>query len=413
MAPKEKRKKVSVMAKILIGFVGGIVAGLVFGERVLIIEPIGTIFIKLLKMLVVPLVFSSLAVGMASMDDVKKMGRIGIQTLLLIIGTTLISVVLGIGLAFLISPGKGVQLDIIAMGEVTTKTTSFVSTIVNMVPDNPFGALARGDMLQIIVFAVFIGIAVILVGDKAKPLLNVLDGLAEVMYKITGIVIGFAPYGVFALISSVIGKQGPEVLLPLAKLIATVYLGVIIIILFTNGALTIGVLAKMNPLIFLKKVFPATLFSFVTSSSAGTLPVTMKCTDDMGVSRKISSFVLPLGATINMNGTSLYQGVCTIFVAQIAGVDLSITQLFVVVFTAILAAVGTAGVPGAGLVMLTMVLTSIGLPAEAIALVAGVDRLLDAARTSANVTGDAAISLVVAKWEKEFDAEKFNENKTA
>ena len=403
---KPKKKRMPILLQIAIGFALGIAAGLVFGQSILIIKPFGDLFIRLLRMLVVPLVFSTLTVGMVSIGDIRKMGRIGARFLILMCFTTVLSTAIGLGLALTLKPGVGVSLELPAVSEVNIQTPSILVTILEMVPLNPVEALAKASMLQIIVFAVLLGLSMITIGKKAQPFHDMLNSLADIMYKMTDIVILYAPYGVFALISSVVGAQGAQVLLPMLKLIVTVFLGSVITVVFVNCGLTVAVLAKMNPWKFFKYYSPAALFQFVGASSSATLPISLMCTQEkMGVSKRISTFVQSLGATVNMNGTSLYQGICTVFVAQLMGIHLTIAQLLTVVLTALLAAIGTAGVPGAGLVMLTMVLTSIGLPVEAIALIAGVDRILDSMRGVPNVVGDAAMALAIAKWEGEVDME--------
>lgn len=404
MGGKKEKKKMSIMSKILIGFGLGIAAGLIFGEKITVIQPIGTIFIRLLQMLVVPLIFTSLAVGMSSIGDTKKMGRVGGKTLILIVITTIMSTVIGLGLALIIYPGLGVEVQMDFANEVVVQTPSFMETIIDIVPTNIVKSMTEGNVLQIILFAVILGIALVRMGEPGEPLIKVLDSIANAMYEITNIVIGFAPIGVFALIASVVGAQGYQILISLGKLLLTVYLGCFLTLLLVNGVFTVGVLGKMGVKEFFKSFKEAMIFSFVTGSSSATLPVSIKCTtENMGVSHDIASFVQPLGATMNMNGTSLYQGICVVFIAQVSGVDLSMGELLTIVFTALLAAVGTAGVNGAGLIMLTMVLTSVGLPVESIALVAGVDRLLEAARCVPNVTGDAAMAVVIAKQENELD----------
>jgi len=408
----KKKKKPSIMSKILIGFALGIVAGLIVGPKITVIQPLGDLFIRLLRMVVIPLVFSSLAVGMSSIGDIKKMGRIGGMFLILLLVTTCMSTAIGLVLALTIQPGSGVLLAMPEAGEVVVEAPSLLKTLLNIIPINPIEAMANGTVLQVIAFAIFLGIAMVMVGKKAEPLINILDALAESMYKITEIVLHYAPIGVFALISCVVGAQGAQVLLPMLKLVITVYLGCIITIVFVNAGFTVGLLGKLNPIKFLKAYSPAMLFSFATASSAATIPLSLKCAQErMGVSKRVSSFVQPLGATVNMNGTSLYQGICVVFIAQLMGLHLSMGQLLTVVLTALLAAVGTAGVPGAGLVMLTMVMVSIGLPPESIAIIAGVDRLLDSARGVPNVTGDAAIALTIAKWEGELDRDIFEGKK--
>ena len=273
--------------------------------------------------------------------------------------------------------------------------------IIGLFPRNPVAAMASANMLQIIVFALFLGISAVFAGEKGKPLINFMDSLADAMYKMTGLVMKLAPYGVFALIAATVARYGVSVLAPFGKVIFAVYLGCIIhAALVYSGLLTVW--ARVSPIRFFDGVKEATLTAFVTRSSSATLPITMRVTqENIGVSEKISSFVLPLGATINMDGTALYQGVCALFVAQAFGIELSIGAQLGILLTATLASIGTAGVPGAGLIMLTLVLTQAGLPVEGVALIAGIDAVLDMARTAINVTGDAAVATIVAKTEGE------------
>ncbi len=392
--------------RILIGLIAGIVVGLLLGSNPGIannyIKPFGTLFLRMIRMIIVPLVLASLVVGAASMGDVKKLGRIGGKTIAYYLITTAIAVIIGLILGNLIDPGVGLSIPPGTTVEAA-KAPNVVDTLLNIIPDNPLNALVAGNMLQIIAFALFLGVGVTLVGDKGKPFLSFFDSMAEVMYKITAVVMSYAPIGVFALITPVVAVNGPSVLLPLAKVIIAVYLGC-----FLHAALVYSSLvkafAKMNPLTFFKGALPATTVAFSTCSSAGTLPVTIKSTrDNLGVSESISSFVLPLGATVNMDGTALYQGVCALFVAQLYGLELTLAQQLTIVLTATLASIGTAGVPGAGFIMLTMVLTSVGLPLEGSALIAGIDRVLDMARTSINVTGDISAAVVIAATEKELN----------
>lgn len=282
-----------------------------------------------------------------------------------------------------------------------SKVPSIIETLLNIVPSNPIKAMVDVNMLQIIVFALFLGIAITLIGDKGKPVLNFFESLAEVSYKIVALIMSYAPIGVFGLIVPVVAANGPAVLLPLLKVIITVYIGVALHAVLVYSSL-VYIFAKMNPLKFFKGASPAMVVAFTTSSSSGTLPVTMESVEkNLGVPKTISSFVLPLGATINMDGTALYQGVCALFIAQVFGIHLTLAQQMVIILTATLASIGTAGVPGAGLIMLTMVLQSVGLPLEGIALIAGIDRVLDMARTCINVTGDMAGAVVVAASEGE------------
>ncbi len=396
-----EKKGMPLVYKIAIGFVLGIIAGVVFGKNVTVIAPIGKIFIALLKMLIVPLVFSSLVVGVASLGDIKALGRIGIKTIALYLITTAVAVTIGLVIANLLHPGEGMNLTLEGVKFKVPTPPKTIDVLLNIFPKNPIASMAKGKMLQIIVFALFFGIALVKAGEKGKIVLKVMDGVAEAMYKLTGIVMEFAPYGVFALIAVTVGKHGISVLAPFAKLIFAVYLGCVLHALVIYSGL-LKTIAGLSPFKFFSKIKDATFTAFVTRSSSATLPVTMRVVqENVGVSEKISSFVLPLGATINMDGTALYQGVCALFVAQAFGIPMTVGQQIGIVLTATLASIGTAGVPGAGLIMLTLVLTSAGLPVEAVALIAGVDAVLDMARTAINVTGDATVATVVAKTEGE------------
>ncbi|MDI6706365.1 MAG: dicarboxylate/amino acid:cation symporter [Bacillota bacterium] len=390
--------------KILIGLIAGIVVGLLLGGNPGVadsyIKPFGTLFLRMIKLIIVPLVLSSLVVGAASMGDVKKLGRIGGKTIAYYLITTAIAVIIGLILGNLIVPGAGLSIPVDATVQAQA-APKVVDTLLNIIPDNPLSSLVQGNMLQIIAFALFLGIGITLVGEKGKPFLSFFDSMAEVMYKITAVVMSYAPIGVFALITPVVAANGPTVLLPLAKVIAAVYIGCILHAAIMYSSM-VKAFAKMNPITFFKGALPASTVAFSTCSSSGTLPVTLKCAqENLGVSESVSSFVLPLGATINMDGTALYQGVCALFVAQVYGLELSLAQQLTIVLTATLASIGTAGVPGAGFIMLTMVLQAVGLPLEGSVLIAGIDRVLDMARTSINVTGDISAAVVIAATENE------------
>jgi len=393
-------KKIPLIWQIGIGFILGIVAGAVLGEKVQVVEPVGSIFLTLLKMLIVPLVFSSLVVGAASIGDPRDLGRIGIKTIVFYLVTTAVAITIGLLLGNFLQPGVG-----LAIGEGAAfkapEAPSIKNVIMGLFPANPLKAAVDGNMLQIIVFALFLGVSAVLAGEKGKPFINFFDSLAETMYKLTGIVMKIAPYGVFALIAVTVSKYGMSVLAPFAKVILAVYVGCALqVILVYSGLITIFV--KKSPFWFLKGIREAGLTAFVTRSSSATLPITMRNTqENLGVSEKVSSFVLPLGATINMDGTALYQGVCALFVAQAYGLSLGMGAQLSVILTATLASIGTAGVPGAGLIMLTLVLTAVGLPLEGAALVAGIDAVLDMARTAVNVVGDSCVATVVASTEGE------------
>lgn len=396
-------KKIGLLSQILIAFVIAIILGAIVGPSIEVVKPLGDLFLRLIKFIIVPLVLASLVVGVAGTGDIKRIGRMGGITFVYYIVTTAIAVTIGLVLANIFKPGSGLNMTLTSETAEPTATPKIVDTLLGIIPTNPIASLVETNMLQIIFFALFIGIAIAMLGEKAKTVYNFFDEFAEIMYKITNIVMKTAPIGVFGLIAPIVGQYGISVLLPLIKLILVVYVGCILHAVLVYSS-SVKYFANQGPLKFFKGIAPASLVAFSTSSSSGTLPITMKSTEEnLGVSKKVSSFVLPLGATINMDGTALYQGVCVLFIAQFMGIELSITQQLLIVLTATLASIGTAGVPGAGLIMLTMVVTAVGLPLEAIALVAGVDRILDMIRTSLNVTGDASAAVVVNALEEKRD----------
>ncbi|ASA55992.1 dicarboxylate/amino acid:cation symporter [Vibrio gazogenes] len=398
-------KKMKLTTKIFIGLAAGVAVGLLLQGSPDIantyIKPIGTLFINLIKMLIVPLVFSSLIVGAASIGDIKTLGRIGGKTLSYYLLTTAFAVTIGLFLATVFTPGAGLSIPVSGTSKAV-ESVSLVDTFLNIIPKNPLKGLVEGNMLQIIAFALFLGMgATSLPENKAQPFISFFESVAEIMYKITGFIMSLAPYGVFGLIVPVVASNGASVLIPLIKVIAAVYVGCIIQMALVY-AVTVKGFAGISPLRFMKGILPAAATAFSTSSSSGTLPVSIRTIkESFGVSDKIASFVLPLGATINMGGTSLYQGVCALFIAQVYGIDLTFAQMGTIILTATLGAIGTAGVPGGGLIMLSIVLTSVGLPLEGLTLIAGIDRILDMARTSINVIGDLAASIVVGASEKE------------
>ena len=380
----------------------GIITGSLLGENAIILKPFGSFFVNTIKMLIVPLVFCSIIVGITSLQDTSKMGRIGIKTVFFYMISTAIAISIGLLLGHLLQPGAGLGL-VAKHTEAAKEIPSFAQTLVDLIPTNPVSALAQGHILQIIVFAVALGVSLSLIGEKGQPAIALFESLAEAMYKLTDLVMKLAPYGVFALMAWVAGKFGLALLLPLIKVIAAVYIGSIIHVLGVYSGFLM-MIAKLNPMPYFRGILDAQVVAFTSTSSAGTLPISMKCArENLGVSQSVSSFVLPLGATINMDGTALYQGVTTLFVAQAFGIDLGMPEYITIIMTATLASIGTAGVPGAGLIMLTLVLTTVGLPVEGVALIAGIDRILDMARTVVNISGDIAASVLIAKSEKELD----------
>ncbi|MDU4891129.1 MAG: dicarboxylate/amino acid:cation symporter [Clostridium sp.] len=396
------KKKSPLAFKILIGMILGIVAGFFFQSNpafaVSYIKPFGTIFLNLIKMVVVPVVLFSIIVGVISMKDIKKIGSVGLKTIAFYMITTCIAVTFGLFFANLLNVGGGYQLAGEALSYEAATAPSFMDTFVNIFPSNAVAPLANATMLQVIVIALFFGFGIILTGEKAEPVVKFVEAFNEVCMNIMNLIIKLSPIGVFALLVPVIAENGPSVLLPLLKLIVIIYL-VYFFHMVIVYSLSVKAIAKISPITFFKNMFPAMSLAFSSASSVGALPLNLECTQKLGAKSEVASFVLPLGATINMDGTAIYQGVCVIFIAQVFGFDLSISQQITIILTSTLASIGTAGVPGAGMIMLAMVLQSVGLPIEGIALIAGIDRILDMGRTVVNITGDAACTVCVSAIE--------------
>jgi Na+/H+-dicarboxylate symporter len=391
--------KKSFMLQIVIGFILAVIVGVIAGEKASVVQPLGDLFLRLIKFIIVPLILSTIVVGITSAGDMKKLSRLGGKTIAYYLGTSLIAVCIGLGAGVIFSPGSGLDVTLDASAATAKESPGVINTLLNIIPTNPVESLATGSVLQIIFFAIFLGIGIIIVGEKADPVLRFFEGLAEVMYKITGIVMKLVPIGIFGLLAPIVGNYGLSVLLPLIKIIIAMAVAAIIHVVIVYS-LAVRSLGGMSPIRFFKGIFPAAAVAFSTCSSSGTLPVTMKNTEEnLGVSKETSSFILPLGATVNMDGTAIYLGIASLFIAQYFGVDLSISQMLMIALVATLASIGAAGVPGAGMVMLTMVLSSVNLPLEGLALVAGIDRILDMIRTSVNVMGDASACVVVENSE--------------
>lgn len=363
---------------------------------------LGNGFVRAIRMVVVPLVLCSLVVGAAGIEDITKLGRVGIKTLVFYLGTTAAAVTLALIGGNIINPGLGVRVSDIAAGSVkVTGSKPFVDILLDMIPINPVEALATGNMLQIIVFAILLGVALSLLGEKAAGMKKLFEEGNNISLKLVEIIMLFAPLGVYGLISKTFATMGYGAILPLFKY----FIGVVII-LFIHCLVTyqgiLVLIGKYNPIKFFKKFSPTMMVAFSTASSSACLPSSLKCMQEgFGVSKSISSFTIPLGNTINMDGTAVMQGVATIFIAQIYGIDLTMGNYITIILTATLASIGTAGVPGVGVIMLGMVLVQVGLPLEGIGLVMGIDRFVDMFRTTVNVTGDAVCTLVIAKSEGE------------
>ena len=430
-------KSLALHWKILIGMLAGVTFGFIMLEVggadfvASWIKPIGTIFVKLLKLIAVPLILASLIKGISDLKDISKFASIGLKTIIIYVLTTVIAISIGLILVNTLNPGDGVSTETISkltetyadnssvQGKIAEASRQQASRpldfLVDMVPDNAFMALSNNKlMLQVIFLAMFLGISLLLVGEKsAKPLKDFFDSLNDVVLKMVDLIMLTAPFAVFALLANVVVSSGdPELLYALLFYSGVVVGGLFLMVCFY--LVLVSVITKRNPLWFLKQISPAQLLAFSTSSSAATLPVTMERVEEhLGVDKEVSSFVLPVGATINMDGTSLYQAVAAVFIAQALDFDLTFTDQLMIVLTALLASIGSAAVPGAGMVMLVIVLESVGFPADklaiGLALIFAVDRPLDMCRTMVNVTGDATVSMIVAKFEGKLHKPKSKE----
>ncbi|MGP4076138.1 dicarboxylate/amino acid:cation symporter [Halobacillus sp. K22] len=403
----------NLTTKIFIGLILGAVVGItlhftapdLFGTLdTFIFNPLGTVFLNLIKMLVVPIVFFSITLGTASLGDPKKLGRIGGKTVAFFLVTTTIAISIALSLAYIFEPGN-INIDTADASYESEEAPGVVETFTGIIPTNPIQAMAEGNMLQIIAFSIFIGLALAILGKKTEGIMNLIEQGNDIMMYLVNLIMRFAPYGAFGLLASAIGTMGLDGAQAMGMYMIVVILGLFIHAIVTYGS-AVSFLGKMNPIKFFKGFFPAMTVGFSTSSSSSTLPISMKTAqENLNVPKPVSSFVQPLGATINMDGTAIMQGVATVFIAQVYSTDLSFGQLVMVVLTAVLASIGTAGVPGVGLIMLAMVLNQVSLPVEGIALIIGIDRLLDMTRTALNITGDAACAVVVAESEKKHDQE--------
>lgn len=405
----KEKKKMSLAMQIFIALVLAIAAGLLLQKHAQFaetyIKPFGTIFLNLLKFIVVPIVLFSIMCGIISMRDIKKVGAIGLKTVVYYMCTTAFAITIGLIGGNLFKK----MFPVIATTDLSYQVgekTSLMDTIVNIFPSNFISPMAEANMLQVIVMALLIGFAIILVGEeKNTRIITACNDLNDVFMKCMEMILKLSPIGVFCLLCPVVAANGATIIGSLAMVLLAAYVCYIVhaVVVYSFAVKTIG---GISPLTFFKEMLPAIMFAFSSASSVGTLPINMECTEKLGTSREIASFILPLGATINMDGTAIYQGVCAIFIASYYGIHLTLPQMLTIIFTATLASIGTAGVPGAGMVMLAMVLTSVGLPVDGIALVAGVDRIFDMGRTTVNITGDASCCVIVSNLEKKREARK-------
>lgn len=419
----KEKKKVGLSTKIFIALLTGAVAGVLihyfmpdssFKNDILmngILYVLGNGFIRLMQMLVVPLVFCSLVCGSMAIGDTKTLGKVGIKTIIFYILTTALAISLALGVASLINPGVGMDITV-TEGTTTQATASinFAETLLNIIPKNIFESLATGDMLPVIVFALFVGIMLAKLGNKASTVANFFSQFNDVMMEMTMAIMKVAPIGVFCLIAKTFAGIGFDAFVPMLKYMISVILA-LALQCFGVYQILLFIFTRLNPFKFIKKFFPVMAFAFSTSTSNATIPMSVDTlSKKIGVSKRISSFTIPLGATINMDGTSIMQGVAVIFIAQAYGMTLTPSAILTVIATATIASIGTAGVPSVGLVTLSMVLSSVGLPTEGIALIMGIDRILDMLRTAVNITGDAVCTTIIAKLEGAFNKEIFDKD---
>ena len=417
-----KLKKISLSNWILIGMILGILVGFIlnfwvtdpFIKNIILMDNVfyfgGTGFIRLMKMLVVPLVFCSIIVGVSSISDIRKIGSIGGTTVLLYLLTTAIAVSIALLIAGIIKPGVGLHMaSLIEQSNVTVNQT-MTDTLLNMIPENPINSLASGDMLPVIIFGVLIGIILAKLKNETQTFNKLFSEGNTIMMEMTSIVMKFAPIGVFCLMARTFAGLGVDGLLPLSKYILCVLIGLAIQGFIVYPTLLV-IFTRLNPLKFFRKFTSVMFFAFSSSTSNATIPLNLEKLSELGVSRDVSSFTIPLGATINMDGTAIMQGCAVMFAAQAYGIDLTTSALLTVVFTAVMASIGTAGVPSVGLITLTMVFNSIGLPVDAIGIIMGIDHILDMFRTAVNVTGDAICTIIVSFRSKSIDLDVFNGEK--
>ncbi len=415
-------KKMTLTSKIFVALILGILSGIIvngfFTTSTIINDVmvhgifniIGQVFLNAIKMLVVPLVFASITVGTAQMGDIKKLGRIGSKTLLFYLMTTSIAIIIGLTFANIVDPGVGLDLTNVTYAESTAaEPQAFTDTLINIVPSNIFDAFATGDMLQIIFFAVFLGIAMTALQEKCQTVLKFFEEFNNLLLKMLTILMEFAPYAVFSLLIVTFTDLGYAAIAPVFKYVITAIVAMVLHIIIVYMGILI-IIGKLKPRQFFKNIFSAMQLAFSTASSSGTLPVSLECAEEnCGVDKEVASFVLPLGATINMDGTAIMQGAAVVFIAGAYGIDLTKADYVSVILTATLASIGTAGVPGSGVIMLSMVMGQIGLPIEAVGIIMGVDRIIDMFRTTVNITGDILCSTIVAKSENLLDEETFNQ----
>ena len=405
-----KKPKISLAWQMMIGLALGVVVGALVEQETAktFLQPLGDLFIRLIRMVVVPLVVATIIAGAAGISDTSKLGRVATKTLICYALTTAVAVAIGLVFASFIQPGVGLDLSTEGLAAKAVEAPPLTQTLLNIVPINPMQAMSEGQMLQIIFFAVIFGFGLSSLGDRCKPVLNFFEVVGDTMIRVTGIVMLYAPIGVFGLIAFTVSRHGLGVLLPLFQLILSSFLATAFFVILLLVPL-VRVVTGIPMMTFYRGIFEPWLIAFTTCSSAAALPANLNAARRLGSTKAVASFSIPLGNTINMNGTAVYMGVCSVFAAEVYGIDLTMADQATIVLMGVIAAVGTAGVPGAGLIMTTVVFTQVGIPLEAVALIAGVDRILDMIRTSINVVGDVASAIVVTNWEGELYSEPYVE----
>lgn len=405
-----KKPKISLAWQMMIGLALGVVVGALVEQETAktFLQPLGDLFIRLIRMVVVPLVLATIIAGAAGISDTSKLGRVATKTLICYAFTTAVAVAMGLIFASFIQPGVGLDLSTEGLAAKAVEAPPLTQTLLNIVPINPMQAMSEGQMLQIIFFAVIFGFGLSALGERGKPVLNFFELVGDTMIRVTHIVMLYAPIGVFGLIAYTVSRHGLGVLLPLFQLILSSFLATAFFVIVLLVPL-VRVVTGIPMMTFYKGVFEPWLVAFTTCSSAAALPANLNAARRLGSTKAVASFSIPLGNTINMNGTAIYMGVCSIFAAEVYGLDLTMADQLTIVLMGVLAAVGTAGVPGAGLIMTTVVFTQVGIPLEAVALIAGVDRILDMIRTSINVVGDVASAVIVTRLEGDLGSEPYVE----
>jgi Na+/H+-dicarboxylate symporter len=408
-----KKFKLKLWQKILIGMLLGILTGALdpslFGYKVhFLVEPFGILFSNLLKMIVIPLIFFAILYGITSIDDADTFNRLGGRAMIIYSLTTIFAVTIGIVFTLIFEPGVGVKISLHS-GPAVKNTSSLYNFLVNIIPSNPIEAMVQQNTLQVVVFAFFLGVSIILIGNKSQALKEVIISTTQVMFKMVELILKTAPLGVFAIMTGVIAKYGLDLLLSLANF-ALVVMAALFLQYLLFGLMLLAV--KLNPLPFYKKMLPVQALAFATSSSKATLPMAMEYLNkQMGVSKRSAGFILPLGASMNMDATAIYLGATAVFFAQVMAIALTLQDYLIIVLTATIGSIGAAGFPGGGIVMMGIVLSSVGLPVEGVSLIVGIDRLLDMMRTAINITGDCTVTVIVDKMEGTFNKASYNKDR--